>query len=159
MKSNNINHIRELINKYYEGLSSKEEERDIAVFLQNNPDAKGFDVERAIFDYFSKEQKKKTNHTQPQKRSLKRYWTFSVAASLVILLTSTFVWQQLNVSNNYAYINGEKITDENTIKNLTIHTLNDVSEHYNTPLKCLQPFKQGKAQVQQQLSVFSDIEF
>ncbi len=151
MKINNIEHIKLLINRYYEGLTTKDEEKHIAKFLINNPELEGFEVERAIFGYL---------HQKPQKKSyfIDRYWQYSVAASIAIILTATLIFQMSNQTKAYAWIDGKKINDMEMIKELAQESLNNVAVNADIIETTLEPFKENNHQIQEQLSVFSDVE-
>ncbi|PIF02515.1 MAG: hypothetical protein CR965_00700 [Paludibacter sp.] len=149
MRTHKIKHIKLLINKYYEGLTSKEEEQHITNFLTENPNLQGFDVERAIFGYLH----------QKKTYSINRYWKYSVAASITLILSTLLILQIPHQNKTYAWINGREINDIEIAKKLAIESLNNVAIDANIMENTLEPFKETNHQVQEQLSVFSDVEF
>ncbi len=151
MKTHKIEHIKSLINKYYAGLSSKNEEKHIAKFLINNPDLKGFEAERAIFGYFYQHKQKKTYF-------INRYLKYSVAASIAIIMTTTLILKMSNQTRAYAWVNGKKISDIEVVKALAQESLSNVSVNADIIENTLAPFKDNNHKIQEQLSVFSDVE-
>ncbi len=148
MKTNEIENIKLLINKYYEGLTTKKEEMVIANFLVKNPDLQGFEVERAIFGYLHK---KKTHF-------IGKYWQYSVAASIAIIFALSFLFQMANQTTACAWVNGKKINDIEMVKMLAKESLKNVSANSNIIETTLAPFKENNHKIQDQLSVFSNVE-
>ncbi len=148
MKMHKIEHIKSLIDKYYEGLTSKEEERQIANFLAQNPSIQGFETERAIFGYLHQ---KKTYSINP-------YWKYSAVASIALLLSTFLIFQIPHQSKTYAWVNGREITDIEHAKRLAQESLSNVTVNADIMETTLEAFKENNPQIQEQLSVFSDVE-
>ncbi len=149
MKTNKIEHIKLLIDKYYEGLTSKEEERRISKFLVKNPDLQGFEAERAIFGYIHK----KKSYT------LNAYWKYSIAASIALIISFALVLQINNKPKAYAWVDGKEVTDVEIVKALAKESLQNVAANANIIETTLEPFKTNNNKIKKQLSVFSDVEF
>ena len=98
-----------LLNKYYEGLTSGEEEKLLHTFLSQKHLPEQFEADKAILDYFVSNRKKSKIRIMPL-----LHWT-SVAASVIIgLLAINFFIS--GKSDSYAYIDGKKITNMEQIK-------------------------------------------
>lgn len=86
---NEMNHIDHLLDKYWAGTSSLDEEIIIREHYDN--DEQSLSPGKAIFDFFKEERRLTTERafTTPQAKTfqLKRY-VFSIAASLVLLISA-----------------------------------------------------------------------
>lgn len=102
-----------LIERYYEGLTSVEEERQLQAFLlqSNLPDR--YEAEKAIFGYL-KPQPKKTHF------NLRSYMRWASVAA--VLLAGVFSIQLFvtEAHASYAYIDGRKITN---LKEIKLHAM------------------------------------
>ncbi len=150
--------IKLLIEKYYEGLTSREEEMQIASYLEQNPNADGFEAERAMFAYF----KTKKPNTQTIALFSKVNYLRTLAAVFVVAILSTavfFIYQtNLTKTESYAYINGQKITDENQIAMFAQANLNKFSDNLNVENRELESFIKENSKIEKQLKLFSEIE-
>jgi len=140
----------QLIDKYYEGLTSVEEERQLQAFLCQPDIPEKYKTEQAIFGYFKPKQKK-------QHFSLNTYlrWT-GVAA---VMLTGVFAIQLLlnDSTASYAYIDGNKISDINEIKLHALASLENLPSGQAIVRENLQQVS-SKDLIQEQLNIFSTLE-
>lgn len=136
-----------LIERYYDGFTTLDEEKLLHQFLsQVNLPAK-YKTEQAIFGYFETKKQKTVFSIHPFIR-----WAGAAAAVLVFAFgIQTFVYQH---TNNYAYVNGVKITNKNEIKNQALASLTDVSADNNEVEQSLENLNDNGI-MQQQLEVFS----
>jgi len=116
-----------LLNKYYEGSTSGEEEKLLQAFLSQKHLPGRFDADKDISGYFASQRKKSKRQIVPLLR-----WT-SIAASVII------GWLVINFlisgkSYSYAYIDGKKITNIEQIKEqafASIQSWNDSEDNSN----------------------------
>ncbi|MBP1640166.1 MAG: hypothetical protein H6Q17_1749 [Bacteroidetes bacterium] len=140
-----------LLEKYYEGFTSAEEERQLYLVLLQPDLPERYQADRAMMGYFAGEKqagKPKKNRTIiPMIR-----WA-SVAAALIggIFLVRSLIEEKPQC---YAYVDGVKVTDVATVK---AEAMQSISEIASDPDEVAQAAKQFKAEeiVKDQLSVFS----
>jgi hypothetical protein len=138
-----------LIERYYDGLTSVEEEKQLTEFLsQPNLPAK-YEPEQAIFGYFS--QKKQKAHF-----SLKPYIRWISAAA--VILSVVFGLQFLEAGNrgDYAYIDGKKITDIQEVKSQALASLSDIDSGSDEMEKSFKNLN-NKDLIKDQLDIFSGL--
>jgi len=141
--------LDQLIERYYEGLTTSDEEKQIRDFLSLRDLPKRFEVEKEIFGYY--DQKKKKPHA-----SILPYFRWAgVAATVAIVVFSLHVYMNTNQSN-YACIDGKRIYDVHQIKTQALESLSDVSPKTN---EVEEGFKNLNDQdlIKQQLDVFSGL--
>jgi len=98
-----------LINKYYDGYTSAEEERLLHAFLSQKNLPEQFEADKAILGYFASHKKNSKIQIIPLLR-----WT-SLAASVIIgIIIINFLIPAK--SNSFAYIDGKKVTNIEQIK-------------------------------------------
>jgi hypothetical protein len=140
-----------LLERYYEGFTSAEEERQLHLFL-SQPNLPGrYDADRAMMGYFAGEkQAVKPKHNSVVIPMIR--WT-SVAAALV---GGIFLVRSLMVEKPqcYAYVDGVKVTDVAAVKAEAMQSLDEIT---SGPDEVAQTAKQFQAEqiVKDQLSVFS----
>jgi len=145
----NFSKLDQLIERYYEGLTTADEEKQIHNFLTLPDLPKRFEVEKEIFGYF--EYKKQKHHT-----SILPYFRWaSVAATVAIVAFSLQVYLNTNQSN-YACIDGKKTYDVNEIKSQALESLSAVTPKTN---EVEEGFKNlnDHDEIKQQLDVFSGL--
>jgi len=106
-----------LLDRYYEGYTSVEEERLLYIFLSQKNLPEKFDADKALLAYFAAHKKKAKTRIVPLLR-----WT-SVAASVIIgiMLIAHFL-MPVNY-DSYAYIDGQKITNIEKVKEQMIASI------------------------------------
>ena len=138
-----------LIEKYYDGFTTVEEEKLLQDFLtQANLPAK-YKPEQAIFGYFETKKQKPVYKIRPYIR-----WVGAAAAMLVLAVgIQTFTWKN---SASYAYVDGVKITNKNEIKTQALASLSNVSADNNEVEQSIENLNDNGI-MQQQLDVFSGL--
>ena len=125
--------IKQLIDKYLDGLTSVEEEDKLRDFF-TSPDADIPDewrCYRALFRYEAKERDALTMIAHPENSNKNRFlshrwiWIVSVAASIAIIV-SLFIGQY-HAQRNYAVIDGHMITNSTEVKDQAENALQIVS--------------------------------
>lgn len=116
-----------LLDKYYEGFTSAEEEKLLYIFLSQKNLPEQFEADKAILAYFASHKKKSKIQVIPLFR-----WT-SIAASVAIgIILVCFL--TIGTSDSYAYVDGKKITDIEQVKEqafASIHSWNDSNNNTN----------------------------
>ena len=137
-----------LIEKYYDGLTSVAEEKELRSFLSQPNLPEQYKVERDILGFFEAKKKKRISTVQliPFKR-----WS-SVAAVLIVGVFCIKFYMTA-YPTNFVYVDGEKITDVSQVKQNALASLNDLSsDEVADGLNSLN----DSELIDQQLSVFSN---
>jgi hypothetical protein len=137
-----------LIEKYYDGLTTVAEEKELRSFLSQPNLPEQYKVERDILGFFEEKKKKRISTVQliPFKR-----WS-SVAAVLIVGVLCVKFYMTA-YPTNFAYVDGEKITDVGKVKQNAMASLNDLSsDEVADGLNSLN----DSELIDQQLSVFSN---
>jgi len=139
-----------LIEKYYEGMTTVEEEKRLQDFLSRPGLPERYRPEQAIFGYFFQKKQKKDFSIFPYIR-----WA-SVAALIVF---TVFSLKTLTTQNqtNYAFVDGERITDIQEVKSQAMSSLRNISSDNDEVDEGLKNLN-GNKLMEQQLDVFSGLE-
>jgi len=141
--------LDQLIEKYYEGMTTSDEEKQIRNFLTLPGLPKRFEVEKEIFGYYDQKKKK------PHAGILPYFRWASVAAAVAIVVFSLQVYMNTN-QTNYACIDGKKIYDVTQIKSQALESLSDVSPKTNEVEEGFNNLNDHDV-IKQQLDVFSGL--
>ena len=126
--------MEELINKYFEGETTCEEERELRRFFTTGIVPEHLKVYRPMFAFFDAEAKQQTelkeaNHKKP-KHSIRKYILYSlsgIAASLVLLFGIAGIYRHTITPDNYVVIDGKQYTDVSLVKEQAMAAFKDVS--------------------------------
>ena len=115
----------QLLERYYEGQTSLEEERMVRIFLSSKEaDGEAYEVDRAALGLtcaLKKRQKKST---------FMRYWpTVAAVAACLVLAIGLWNVNADSQSDCIAYINGEKCTDPTVVMQHVNETMSSVTEN------------------------------
>ncbi|MDR1403446.1 MAG: hypothetical protein LBJ60_07080 [Tannerellaceae bacterium] len=130
--------IDDLLDKYFEGETSADEERRIRTFFASGKTPRRLDVYKPMFAYFDEEIRKKRAKSKPPTKRRILYGMLAAAASLVLLLgikRFLFVPDPCFCSESYVVINGRCYTDIQKVKELAFVALQEVA----TPAKTYFP--------------------
>lgn len=141
-----------LLEKYYEGKTSVKEENQLRTFLTQPDIPERFDADRDIFGYF---ERKKVKQTMLLPYNFK--WAAAVAVIAVVISGGLFFYRN-PATVSYAYIDGEKTTDENTVKSLAFDSFSNIASENNEIENNLNSI-QNKGLIENQLELFSEIDF
>lgn len=139
-----------LVEKYYDGLTSVEEENRLRDFLSQPGLPEKYEAEQAIFGYFKPQLEKK-------RFGLLTAWGSTGVAATVLLAVFGLQFFAAEVHASYAYVDGHKITDPKEIRVQAIASLKNLSSGKEDVEKSLDNVK-TKNIIRQQLDVFSDFE-
>lgn len=146
----NFSEADRLIDRYYEGLTTVEEEKQLHDFLVQPNLPERYEAEQAIWGYFNHKKQKPHFSLFPTIR-----WVSAAAiVALVIIGSQLFV---IGKQSNYAYIDGKKTTDVREIKSQALASLSDISSSKDEVAEGLKSINNNEL-IQQQLDVFSGLE-
>ena len=140
-----------LLEKYYEGFTSAEEERQLYLFLSQPNLPEQYAADRAMMGYFADEKQAGKPKQSPTIMPMIR-WA-SVAAALI---GGIFLVRSLMVEKPqcYAYVDGVKVTDVATVKAQAMQSLNTIASDADEVAQTAKQF-QAEQIIKDQLSVFS----
>jgi len=145
--SGNYAEIDRLIDRYYEGLTSGEEEKLLRNLLSRKDLPERYKTERAIFGYFETKKQKQVFRLQPYFR-----WGAAVAAVAILVIGLGIQRSKLQDLSDYAFVNGVKITDKHMIKCVAENSMKEISGG----TKDKSPKLDAKEIMTQQLGAFSE---
>ena len=119
-----ISQMDELMEKYYDGLTTVEEEQMLHQFLMKRDLPERFRADKEIFGYFD------TKKHKPSLRILPVIRWGAVAAVVFSVVFSLHVMTNKH-NSNYACIDGQKTTDILKIKSSAMASLSDISGDVN----------------------------
>ncbi|WP_455587493.1 hypothetical protein [Bacteroides sp.] len=126
--------IEELLNKYFEGDTTCEEERELRRFFTKGIVPEHLKEYVPLFAFFEEENKQaKVSHTvsSSQKRTLRHRLMYSIsgiAAGLLILLGIAGIHRHFNaMPDSYVIIDGKCYTDENLVREQAMAAFLNVS--------------------------------
>ena len=122
----------ELVEKYFDALTTRQEEEELKKFLATPAaDAQCFNEIKAVMGYFSSQKAKK----KKQRSKIQKIARWSIAAA-VVALAATFAWNGSSNEENICivYVNGIKYTDEAVVMKemqQTFHMMGCTAEEYS----------------------------
>ena len=167
------NKLKELLDKYYDGVTSSEEELELKTYFSGNNVLPGYEAEKEIFSYYSGMEKiivpsadfemriiKSVDDLERTKlinNKRKRYITlFSVAATILIMIGSWFFFLREREP-------ADTFSDPSLAYAETMRILTNVSVKINMGKEALKPVfnltgtaRQGMRSVDRSLTAFSD---
>ncbi len=128
--NNKKENIKLLVNRYFEGLTSLEEEQFLCNYFQGEEIDEEFEALKPLFRFFIEERKSTEKGSKGEKRKIEWIQWISVAACLVLIVgLGLFFNSQRNVKiTSQAYIDGEKYTDIELIQSQVLNSLINLSE-------------------------------
>ena len=142
--------IDSLIEKYYEGMTTVDEEKRLQTFLSRTDLPEKYAPEQAMFGYFNSRKPKK--HVRfPQ------YIRWATGAAAVVTMIVTVQLFTVSAPTNYAYVDGQIITDINRVKTEAIASLHGVSSGEEYVEEGISNLNNSQL-IEEQLDVFSAFE-
>lgn len=135
MKQNEEN-ISVLIEKYFEGLTSLQEEQSLRDYFQQENIPEEWKVYQPVFQFFSQEIAAEKNLSEkpftvvkPRRRRF-FYTSIAAAASIILLFGLKFALdvERRAPEKSQAYINGKKMTDMVLIQTEILKALENIAE-------------------------------
>lgn len=123
-----MNKVNELIEGYFEGTLSQDEENALKVFLASE-EGQGpeYDEIRAVMGYFAAGRAVEILRSHPLPQNDRKMWRriAAIAASLAIIITlGVSLYNKTNVC--VSYVSGQKITDKEVVMNDVDNILADL---------------------------------
>ena len=147
-----IGELERLIDRYYEGLTTVEEEKQLYKLL-THPDVKnGYEAERAMLGYF------RQKNTRPQLISIPVLRKVAVVA--IVVMSGIAALQLLTPDMNatsYAYVNGIRITDPGRVKTYAKVSLGSLTNSEDLLTKSLEDVS-SRQMIENQLDIFAETE-
>jgi hypothetical protein len=125
--------IDDLLNKYFEGETSGEEERRLRAFFASDNVPRRLAIYKPMFAYFDDEIRKKQEKPVKSNPATRRYilYVLSAAAACLVLLLGIKYFlpgpDPCLCSENYVVINGRCYTDMQKIKEFAFDALQEVA--------------------------------
>ena len=128
--------IETLLNKYFEGRTNCEEERELRRFFLEGLVPEHLQMYRPLFAFFEAEheeyvQTSVTARLEKKKKTFRYYLTYSLgtaAATLLLAFGISGIYRHFSpASANYVVIDGKRYTDEGLIREQAKAALRDVS--------------------------------
>jgi hypothetical protein len=141
----NYDEMDRLINRYYDGLTTVAEEKQLRLLLSQKSLPERYKPEQAIFGYFETKKQKPTFSFQPYFR-----WVGAVAAVVLLMFGIQFFSSVSNPS--YAYVDGVKITDKQMVRSVAENSMKEISGGVTESSKRID----AKEIMKQQLGAFSE---
>ena len=118
--------MKELLEKYYNGTSSLQEEEALKKYFQEKQVEDEFLLDKKIFDFFEQEKKSSSKPT-PKSTSLKRLIYISTGIAAIFILGFFIVKPHLQEQQNFAIINEQYITDEKILREYAQNKINTIN--------------------------------
>lgn len=124
--------IDELLDRYFEGETSAEEEREIRVFFSSGSVPEHLAAYKPLFAYFDEEIRKVGRQEKKRPLTHKTVWFImtGVAATFLLLLGISRLLYPADpcfCSENYVVINGRCYTDIHTVRTFAFEALQEVA--------------------------------
>jgi len=146
----NENDIKTWIEKYFEGLTSLNEEQKLRDYFHQENIPQDLEMYKSLFQYFVAEREKKKQvfiSFKPKTRLLLLRWGSIAAAACLLLFISLRLFLNTGgtpFETSQAYIDGKKYTDIELIRTETLKSLENLSEGsedaYSSQIEALEIF-------------------
>jgi hypothetical protein len=117
-----------LIEKYFEGQTTLEEEQALRDYFQQENIAEKWKIYQPIFQFFSSEREPEFKTPIPVKRRMRPVLWFSATAAAACLFLLFSLKFTFNSHTSMAYIDGKKYTDIALIQTEALKALENLSE-------------------------------
>lgn len=139
-----------LIEKYYEGMTTVDEEKRLQDFLSRTDLPEKYAPEQAVFGYY--------NSKKPNKPSrFPQYLSWAAAVAAVVVLVVSIQVFSVSEHANYAFVDGRKITDIDQIKSEALASLHGISSGKQYIDEGIGNLNSSQT-IQKQLDVFATVE-
>lgn len=141
--------IDRLLDRYYDGLTTVEEENLLRSYLQRPGLPEQYHAEQAIFGYFGAQKSKPAFTIRPYLK-----WMTGVAATIALLVGLNFYTQPVS-AGNFAFVDGQKITNNAEVKNVALASLKNLPGAETEIKESLENVSNADV-INQQLTVFAE---
>lgn len=150
----NYAEIDQLIERYYDGLTTADEEKRLLQFLSQPGLPPQYEPEKAILGYFNN---KKTTRTEKERYSIPLYMRWSAVAAVALAVMLSIPVFRTVEQRSFAYVDGQRITEPGEIKSQAISSLNALSSGKSLVDDGLENVS-TRGIIQEQLDAFSAFE-
>ena len=127
--------IEELLNKYFEGETTNEEEKELRRFFTQGMVPKHLEIYRPMFAFFEAEVQSVLPETKPtiakRKVPFRKHLLYTlsgIAAGIVLIIGIVGIHKHLNaMPESYVIIDGKCYTDENVVREQAMAAFRNVS--------------------------------
>lgn len=126
---NSMEDIDKLLEKYFEGNTSLEEESMLRNYFRQSDIDESHRVYAPLFNFFSSERKEAA--IEKKKRKIPLYVWLSVAASILLLICVKSFYHDPSdndTAKTLVYIDGKKVTDEQIMNVAALNSIQNISE-------------------------------
>ncbi|MDD2437587.1 MAG: hypothetical protein PHG27_01460 [Massilibacteroides sp.] len=132
--------IDELLEKYFAGETSMEEEKELRQFFSSETVSPHLSAYKPLFAYFDEEIARRVKPVVPVRNNkrIARYFLYGVAAASLVVLGVRGIYTSFETyycSGNYVVINGRCYTDDHKIRSMALNALREVA----TPVEAYFP--------------------
>ncbi len=125
---NNIIHINNLLEKYFEGTTTLPEEKMLREYFQQKNIDSSLEIYRPIFGFFSEEIKIQSDASRKRKNILIRWIGIGIAASATLLIgIKLFDISDTIQTHSVVYISGKAYTNDMMIREETLKSIENIS--------------------------------
>ncbi len=122
--------IEDLLERYFEGTTSCEEEKELRRFFSGKNVPEHLEIYSSFFvslDMESKEFHRKQTRTKSNFRQRVMYSMVGIAAGLLLIIGVSQIFQNnQSVQQDYVIINGKKYTDAKIVREQALDAFNDM---------------------------------
>ena len=124
--------IDELLHKYFEGLTSREEEESLSRYFQQNKIEDEYKTCAPIFRFFSEERQAfQTNSIKKQQGKVKPLFirAISIAACFIVLIAiGSLIWMAFPTEQSMVYVDGKQVVNEELFRQQALNSINQVTD-------------------------------
>ena len=128
---NKLNYIDTLLEKYFEGETSLEEEKSLRHYFSGSDIADKHKIYTSIFQFFTEERAKADNELLPKqtKKISIRFWVGIAAACSLLIFGGTYFYSTYNniPTRSIAYIDGKVVSDKKELSEQALISIKNVS--------------------------------
>ncbi|MBP8965921.1 MAG: hypothetical protein KBG33_00835 [Paludibacteraceae bacterium] len=144
--------IDDLLNKYFEGKTTLEEENYLKSYFRNEEIQPEHEVYKTLFHVFDEKAKEKIPQPVDEKNAqpnVKRFWKLTAVITGIAAAFLMIIWvMPIEKNQDFAIVNGEKIENTQFAQNYALEKLNNVSYKLETNLKPLEAIATVKSRME-----------
>lgn len=129
--------INKIIDKYFNGESSREEEKILKYYFNSNKVAPEHLVFKPLFDAFEIEANESYKIKKPKKFFIQK-WAFAGSGFAAAVLLTLWLFGSPAFQGDYAIVNGTRINDHELAQQLAESKMNKVGQMLDEKLKPLE---------------------
>lgn len=123
-----MNNIDRTLEKYFEGETSLEEEKELILYFQSDKIESKHEQYKAIFQFITIEKSTTVKEIRRHSNKANLYYFAAASASVIAAIFITINFSQSSKIESVVYVNGKKIVDIETIHNETLKAINSIED-------------------------------